>query len=166
MPNYPYPPPPPQAGWDGYEDASGNGGGWYVPPEGYPAGSSSYPGHGQTTRRDTVGSSSRLSFSTQADAAESKTPGSGTGTGGKKKRKKGSPGETEKEKEKRTKTGRACDACVRLSVVICDERWNGLMDREQRRLDVISYRPRKLWDEKRCVHTVNSILWNVLSSYL
>jgi hypothetical protein len=126
MPNYPYPPPPPQAGWDGYEDASGNGGGWYVPPEGYPAGpSSSY--HGQPTRRDTVGSSSRLSFSTQADAAESKTPGSGTGTGGKKKRKKGSPGETEKEKEKRTKTGRACDACVRLfhallGVVMCDER--------------------------------------------
>ena len=115
MPNYPYPPPPPQAGWEGYEDGSGSG--WYVPPEGYPAGpSSSY--HGQTPRRDTVGSTGtgRLSFSTQADAGESKTPGSGTGTGGKKKRKKGSPGETEKEKEKRTKTGRACDACVRAPV--------------------------------------------------
>jgi hypothetical protein len=34
---------------------------------------------------------------------------------GKKKRKKGGPaGETDKEKEKRTKTGRACDACVRF----------------------------------------------------
>jgi hypothetical protein len=113
MPNYPYPPP---AGWDGYEDASGSGSGngWYVSPEGYPPGpSSSYQGPSQTTRRDTVGSSSRLSFSTQADA-ESKTPGSGTGGGTKKKRKKGSPGETEKEKEKRTKTGRACDACVRF----------------------------------------------------
>lgn len=121
MPNYPYPPPPPQAGWDGYEDGNASGSGWYVPPEGYPAGpsSSSYHGHGQTSRRDTMGSTGRLSFSTQPDASE-KTPGSLSGTGaaagGKKKRKKGSPGETEKEKEKRTKTGRACDACVRLTV--------------------------------------------------
>jgi hypothetical protein len=126
MPNYPY---PPQAGWESYEDGpatasasgSGNGGGWYVPPEGYsgypPGPSSSY--QGQTPRRDTVGSTGRLSFSTQPDASE-KTPGSGSGAGagGKKKRKKGSPGETEKEKEKRTKTGRACDACVRLSALL------------------------------------------------
>jgi len=51
-------------------------------------------------------------------------------------------------------------------VIIGDKRFNQLMGREQRRLDVISYHPRKLWDEKRCVHTVNNILWNVLSSYL
>lgn len=114
--SYPYP----QGQYEGYEDPSasasanvngnGNGNGWYPPPgdgyTGYPPGPSSYT---PTTRRDTVGSTGRLSFSTQPEA-ESKTP-SGPGTGGKKKRKK-SNSETDKEKEKRTKTGRACDACV------------------------------------------------------
>lgn len=41
-----------------------------------------------------------------------------------------------------------------------------LTGRERRRLDVISYHLRKLWVGKHYVHTVNNILWNVLSSSL
>jgi len=81
----------------------------------------------------------------------------------KKKRKKGSPaGETEKEKEKRTKTGRACDACVRP--LVCSTLAE-LMSRGQRKSDVISSLPKMPWAEKRYVRIANSTIWNALSSY-
>lgn len=119
-----------------YEDTNG---GWYMPEPTGGAGGGGYggypPGAGPSTssytgqRRDTMMSSGSQSI-THLDPHHGRSlsiSGSGslnTGTEtpdvgdakvpAKKKRKKGSPaGETEKEKEKRTKTGRACDACVR-----------------------------------------------------
>jgi len=160
-PSYPYP----SGQYEGYDDPSGsvngngNGTGWYPPGDGYtgyPPGPSSY--QAQMPRKDTMGSTGRLSFSTQPEV-ESKTPVGGAGTGPKKKRKQ-SNAETDKEKDKRTKTGRACDACVcplfaPCPFDICLKRGEGMGANRQRtkkiRCDILS--PEEaLGREALCAH--------------
>lgn len=115
---YAYPPPSGlQSEWSGVGPSSSyarGSGEWYIPqqePNMYPPPPPPAAGPSYTStppQRDFVVDSST------PDQPKASVQARGKDKAGKKKRKKGSPvGETDKEKEKRTKTGRACDACVR-----------------------------------------------------